>query len=104
MKVVHVLGQLGLLDNVRGRGGGLRLALDPAAISVAEVIRATEGEPCLVECFDRVHNTCRIHRVCMLRGVLAEASAAFYAVLAKYTLADLIDNRQALTRDLGLDA
>jgi Rrf2 family nitric oxide-sensitive transcriptional repressor len=38
-----------------------------------------------------------------LRGVLGEAVKAFYAVLDRYTLADLVDNRQQLAQILFFD-
>lgn len=36
MKVAHFLGKEGLLENTRGHGGGLRLALAPERINVEE--------------------------------------------------------------------
>jgi Rrf2 family transcriptional regulator, nitric oxide-sensitive transcriptional repressor len=60
------------------------------------VVRQTEGADLPAECFDRAHSTCRIARVCRLAGVLSEATDAFHAVLDRYTLADLVRNRQAL--------
>jgi len=102
-KVVHFLGQVGLLANVRGKGGGLGLALDPTAIVVGEVVRQTEGADLPAECFSAEGGDCCITRICRLRGVLAEALQAFYLVLDSYTLADLVDNRQALAKVLFFD-
>jgi Rrf2 family nitric oxide-sensitive transcriptional repressor len=94
MKVVHQLGLRGWVETVRGRGGGLRLALDPEAIRVGEVVRATEGSLALVECFDAASARCVIEPACGLRPVLHEALAAFLAVLDRYTLADLVARRR----------
>jgi Rrf2 family nitric oxide-sensitive transcriptional repressor len=94
MKVVHELGRAGYLETVRGRGGGLRLAQDLAAIGVGDVVRHAEGHMDLVECFDPETNTCRIAPACALRGVLAEALEAFLATLDEYTLADLVSRRR----------
>jgi Rrf2 family nitric oxide-sensitive transcriptional repressor len=93
VKVVHLLGREGILVNTRGRGGGLRLAAAPGAISVGRVVRATEGLDMPAECFDREHDKCAISGICRLSGVLAEAMAAFYRVLDGYTLQDLVQNR-----------
>ncbi|MCB1746055.1 MAG: Rrf2 family transcriptional regulator [Gammaproteobacteria bacterium] len=94
MKVVQFLGRAGVLNNVRGRGGGLELAHPPGAINIGDVVRATEGAARPAECFDRESNTCCIVPGCRLRGVLAEAVAAFEAVLDRYTLADLVGSEQ----------
>lgn len=104
MKVVHALGKAGLLANVRGRGGGVELARAPETISIGAVVRETEGDAIPAECFDRETNTCGIVRACRLRGVLDEAVAAFHAVLDRYTLADLSQNRRAIARILRIDA
>ena len=97
-KVVHLLGKVGLLANVRGKGGGLELARAPERINVGEVVRITEGTPAPAECFDRERNECIITPACRLRPILGEAVDAFYAVLDRYTLEDLVHNREALAR------
>lgn len=90
MKVVNGLSRLGYVDTVRGRNGGLRLAKAPQAISIGAVIRETEDDLALVECFDPKHNACRITEACALRHALGEAQAAFFAVLDDYRLSDLV--------------
>jgi Rrf2 family nitric oxide-sensitive transcriptional repressor len=99
MKVVHFLGKEGWLRNVRGKGGGMELAHPPGEIRLGAVVRACETQ-LPAECFDRANNRCVITPVCKLKHVLAEASAAMYATLDKYTLADIADNRRALARIL----
>jgi Rrf2 family nitric oxide-sensitive transcriptional repressor len=101
MKVSHVLGKAGLLANVRGKGGGLELAMTPKAINVGNVVRITEGAPHPAECFS-AHNTCCIVRACKLRTVFDDAVQAFYAVLDRYTLEDIANNRNVLSRLLAL--
>jgi Rrf2 family nitric oxide-sensitive transcriptional repressor len=95
-KVVHFLGKQGWLANVRGKGGGLGLALPPQDIVVGAVVRATEGAAMPAECFGDSADNCSIARICRLRGVLADAVAAFYAVLDRATLADLVHNSDSL--------
>lgn len=95
-KVVHHLGKSGWLANIRGKGGGLTLAMPAEAIVVGKVVRDTEKVIAPAECFEPDGADCCIDRVCRLRGVLGEALAAFYAVLDRTTLADLVHNRAAL--------
>lgn len=101
MKVAFQLGRQGFLETVRGRGGGLRLARRPEKIGLGDVLRKTEGDFHMVECFDVASNGCAIARACRLRGVLSRALEAYLSVLDEHTLADLAQPRSGLSRLLG---
>jgi Rrf2 family transcriptional regulator, nitric oxide-sensitive transcriptional repressor len=88
-KVAYTLARAGYLKAVRGRSGGLTLALPPEKIRLGDVIRTTEPDFAMVECF-APGNECIITRYCRMRGILHEGLDAFHAVLDKYTLADLM--------------
>ena len=103
VKVVHFLGKSGWLRNVRGHGGGMELASAPESIRVGSVIRATEGDAQMAECFGDSTSSCCIAPACRLRGVFSEALTGFYAVLDRYTLADLVTNRQQLAKILFVE-
>ena len=89
MKVANTLTKAGYLKAVRGRSGGLTLAKPPGKIKLGEVVRATEPDFALVECFG-AGNECIITPSCRLRGILHEGLDAFGKVLDRYTLADLM--------------
>lgn len=89
-KIVMTLSGLGLLETTRGRGGGLRLLKPAQGIVVGEVVRQTETDFNLVECFDPDQNTCRLDGHCRLKGALREAMDRYLAVLDGVTLADLV--------------
>lgn len=101
MKVVHELGLAGYIETIRGRGGGLRLARNPAEITVGEVVRRMEPDLNLVACF-RADQTCTISAACTLTAVLGEALGAFLEVLDRYTLADLVEQPRRLSRLLKI--
>ncbi len=102
VKVVHHLGALGVIETVRGRRGGITLAREPADIGIGEVVRSTEAERPIVECFDAETNTCPLPPACVLQRALSEALDAFYATLDGYTLADLVEPRASLRQLLNL--
>jgi Rrf2 family nitric oxide-sensitive transcriptional repressor len=97
-KVIARLSQLGYVETIRGRDGGARLARPAEDIVVGAVVRATEDNLNLVECFDPETNQCPIAPACALAPALDEALTAFFAVLDRYTLADLIAKPRALSR------
>jgi Rrf2 family transcriptional regulator, nitric oxide-sensitive transcriptional repressor len=102
MKVVQALGQFGYVATLRGHGGGLRLAKPPSEINLGDVVRSTEDDLALVECFSDV-SECRIAGPCRLANVLRRALEAFFQVLDEHTLADLLRSRSsALKASLGL--
>ena len=95
MKIVFELGRHGLLENLRGRSGGIRLARPAEEIRIGEVVRFTESETALVECFG-VANACAITAPCRLKGALNQALEAFLGVLDRYTLSDLVRGNRPL--------
>jgi Rrf2 family nitric oxide-sensitive transcriptional repressor len=90
MKVVHQLGVTGMVDTVRGRNGGLRLKREPADINLGVVVRNTETDFYMAECFDAANVGCAYSSSCALKGVLHAATAAYLAVLDRVSLADLL--------------
>jgi Rrf2 family transcriptional regulator, nitric oxide-sensitive transcriptional repressor len=104
VKVVFRLGQLGYLRTTQGKGGGIRLAGDPAMLNLGQLVRQTEQDFALVECFPQRDCLCVIEPACVLKGALQAALAAFFAVLDQYTLADLVRPSQKLARFLAIPA
>ncbi|MCG8435384.1 MAG: Rrf2 family transcriptional regulator [Gammaproteobacteria bacterium] len=89
MKVVHQLTVNGYLIAQRGKHGGLRLNGRPKDIKIGDLVRDTEQDRVLVECFG-VNDNCVISPACTLKSVFADALEAFFKVLDKHTLADLL--------------
>lgn len=89
-KVVHQLGTLGYIDTIRGRNGGLRLALEPQDIVIGDVVRHTETDFYMASCFDAASAGCMYSRACSLKGVLGKATAAFLEVLDSVTLEEMM--------------
>ncbi|PWV76737.1 Rrf2 family transcriptional regulator [Halomonas sp. A11-A] len=94
MKVVQDLSHKGYITAIRGKNGGLLLKKAPEEIRLGRLVRDTENDLELVECFGD-SNECRITPACQLKPILAEALRAFLAVLDKYTLADMLGPQQS---------
>ncbi len=98
-KIVHQLARQGYVETLRGQGGGMRLARAPDQINLGEVVRGSERDQALVECFQSNRKkTCPITSVCALRGILDRALHAFFEELDHHTLASLLDPRSDLIR------
>lgn len=89
MKIVNDLARQGVLQTTRGRGGGLRLLKPATDIRVGDVVRQSETDFRLVECFDANHNTCTLTGYCQLKQVIQNALNSYFAELDKFTLADI---------------
>ena len=91
MKIVTDLGRQGVLETTRGRGGGLRLLKDPSKISIGDVVRASETDFRLVECFDPATSQCTLTPSCRLKGLFNAALGAYFKELDGMTLADIVE-------------
>ena len=104
MKVTYELGKMNVIETIRGRNGGIRLAHLPDQINIGEIVRKTEEDFHLVECFDKDQNQCVISPVCGLKHALNKALQAYFAVLDQYTLADLVNNQNSLLAYFSLNS
>lgn len=128
-KIIHQLGQLGYIETIRGKSGGIRLARAPKDINLGVLIKQIEPDFELVECFvttipnannaeqqglpikliDELDNEftinakqgCVISPVCQLKSVFFETLTAFIEILERYTLADIISNEDELEQLLS---
>lgn len=103
-KIVQELAGLGLLETTRGRGGGMRLMRPAKEINLGVVVRATEADFDMVECFNPEINACRLSSHCRLRGLLKRATQSYLAVLDGRTLADLVPDTDPCATSDNLDS
>lgn len=102
-KILKPLTKNGLVESVRGRNGGIRLKREPDQIRLSEVVRVTEDNFELAECFSDEVADCPLVDSCQLNAALREALGAFFMVLDKYTIQDLAVNRFRIDKILGID-
>lgn len=96
VKVVHHLAQQGFIHTLRGKHGGMALARVPEQIRIGDVVRSTEPNFDIAECFNRTTSRCVLAPDCHLKSILNEANLAFLAVLDRYTIADTIADQALL--------
>jgi len=94
-QLVGLLRSGGLVTTHRGTGGGVALARPPSEVTVADVVRFTEGSLVPVECVDRPEVCSRAPR-CAMREVWVQLTKAVERTLERYTLADLARREQEL--------
>jgi len=104
VKVVHNLSLKKYIISSRGKGGGLRLARLPELINIGDVVRDTEPNFHVVECFNaEALNTCSVEPICKLKGILGKATNHFLGTLDSYSIADILDNDLDESRIIALD-
>ena len=101
-KILQPLVEAKLVETVRGRNGGVRLGRDAAQITLFDVVRVTEESFSMAECFDSDTADCPLIDSCGLNAALREALGAFFAVLQKHTIADLVRSRSDVRSLLGI--
>ncbi len=84
------LRKAGLVESTRGAGGGYRLIKTPESISLARIIRLTDGPLAPLRCVSRTaHIRCPRENSCGLHRVMSEVRNAIAGILESKNLADL---------------
>src|SRR5690606_13344580 len=102
-KILQPLVENGLVATVRGRNGGVRLGKPAEKITLFDVIRVTEDNFAMAECFEDDATDCPLVDSCALNEALRRALDAFFAVLCEYTIDDLVKARPAIRDLLGIE-
>ncbi|GAA5104129.1 iron-responsive transcriptional regulator RirA [Bartonella jaculi] len=101
LKILQPLVEAGFIKTVRGRNGGVKLAKPAAEISVADVVKVTEDNFSMAQCFDTSEPDCPLISFCVLNTALQKALNAFFDVLSVTSLADL--QRPSFRNQLKID-
>ena len=89
-KIMHVLVKANLIETLRGRNGGIRLARPAEEIRLSDVVRASEGNLELNDCMSAAGHVCAVGPNCGVGGALNRALGAFFNVLDDCTIADMV--------------
>lgn len=102
-KIVHELAQHGMVETVRGRSGGMRLAQPPSSIRIGDIVRMAEKDFSVVACHDERNTVpCAIQPACHLKQALGRAMEAFMRELDGLTLEEAITTPAEAASLLGI--
>ena len=83
----------GLVDSVRGPGGGYRLARDMGGISIAEIILAVDEPIDATQCGGK--ENCRDEQKCLTHDLWAQLNDRIFSYLEAVNLRQLVDDQRA---------
>jgi len=86
----------GLVDSVRGRGGGYMLAAAPGETRISDVMTAVDERLNAMGCdgrYDEGRGCGKSHEACLTHGLWEELSAQVHVFLNQKTIADVIGGR-----------
>lgn len=90
-KIVRLLRKAGLVDGLRGPGGGYVLSVAPDKITLADILEAVQGKVELCPCLNEPEN-CEKHLTCKTRKVWNDINQIIWIKLKGISLADLRDS------------
>jgi Rrf2 family iron-responsive transcriptional regulator len=102
-KILQPLVEAKLVETVRGRNGGVRLGRPADQISLFDVVRVTEESFAMAECFENDATECPLVDSCSLNAALREALNAFFEVLGRHSIANLVAAKSDMRGLLGID-
>lgn len=88
-QIAITLSKAGILDTVKGHGGGYRIHGSPAQWTIYEVLDAVEGTMAPVACLEDAENTCPRHTICATLPVWEGLEKVVREYLSGITIADL---------------
>lgn len=93
-QIMQALKEAGLVESVRGKFGGYRLAKPARSITIGHVIRLIDGPLAPIGCVSQTAYekcTCPDEAHCGLRMLMLDVRNAIAGILDRYTLADVVE-------------
>ena len=88
--IIAILSRAGLVDGLRGKGGGYRLTRSSANYSVGEILRLTEGSLAPVTCLEGAENPCPRAGECTTLPMWQKLDDLINTYLDSVSLSDLL--------------
>ena len=88
--IIAILSRAGLVEGLRGKGGGYRLTRSAANYSVGEILRLTEGSLAPVTCLEGAENPCPRAGECTTLPMWQKLDDLINTYLDSVSLSDLL--------------
>ncbi len=95
-QIMNKLRRGGLIDSVKGPGGGYVLSKEPSTISIGDILKALEGPVALTSCLGPGADTCNKVDICVMRLLWKKLGDKIEEFLEETTLMDLIGTDKGL--------
>ncbi len=92
-KLLKMLARQKIVESVRGANGGYKLLSKPENITIATVIRATDGPVMLTACADQDNDCCDRTNECSMRGKWSPLNKAMTIALESVSLSQMMGGR-----------
>lgn len=89
-KVIYHLAKTNYIISIKGRTGGLKIGLKPEEINLGDILKISENNLNILECFNNSNNCPLISSECQLKQITTKALEQFIKEFSNYTLADLL--------------
>ena len=90
-RILPLLVDGGLVEGLRGKGGGYRLTREPEDYPVGEILRLTEGDLAPVPCLEKGARPCERAAGCKTLPLWKDLNDLVNGFLDSKTLADLME-------------
>ncbi len=90
-KIMQTLHRAGIVESRQGPFGGYRLALEPAEVTLLDVLEAVQGRPDMNECF-QAPGACERAPRCPVHTQLAQLQADFDERMRRVTLEQMLED------------
>lgn len=91
--IQHGLVQAGIIESLRGVHGGMRLKVDPADITMLQIVEAVQGPLVMNDC-TAPDGACARKATCCYHPIWIGAQALLSSYLDSVTLDDVVNNRR----------
>lgn len=93
-RLIINLRNAGMVRSIRGAHGGFRLAMEPADLTLLDIVEVMEGPLSIVDCVKKP-DKCKHGNECATRNVWDHLNSEIREAMRKITLQDIIKNHNA---------